>query len=239
MSLGDICTQVGVSGSKAFGILEALQESSLVKRGKEGKGYSLGPGLVTLSRKVLDDLSPSRLAEPVLEMLTEASGSTSVFGLITGETVYVAARRESKGDVRIVMRIGHSMPLTYGAHGKAIVAFLPRSEQERILKSQDLHFHGNPSQLDRIRLTEELARGFREGFTCGLAKSAPAVTVVAAPVLGSAGVPVGVIEIFVLAPEEAAREFGPAVAEAGRTLSRRLGAEVNDENGSSSETLDR
>jgi DNA-binding IclR family transcriptional regulator len=228
LSLAEISSQVGVSGSKAFGILTALEKSGLIKRGKDGKGYSLGPGLVTLSRKVLDDLTPSQLAEPVLEKLTEESGSTSVFGLITGETVYVAAKRESGGDVRIVMRVGHIMPLTYGAHGKAIVAFLPEAERDRILKHEELYFHENPERLDRSLLSEELTRCRREGFACGSAKSAHGVTVVAAPVLGSTGVPMGFVEIFVLTPEKVARQFGPAVARAGRILSRQLGATINE-----------
>jgi DNA-binding IclR family transcriptional regulator len=75
-------------------------------------------------------------------------------------------------------------------------------------------------------LIEELARCRREGFACGLAKSASGVTVVVAPVLGSAGVPMGFVEIFVLAPEGAARELGPIVAAAGSALSRELGAKV-------------
>ena len=69
MSLADISKRVGISGSKAFAILEALQESWLVKRGRNGKGYSLGPGLVGLSQKVLDDF-PAELAAPVLKRLT-------------------------------------------------------------------------------------------------------------------------------------------------------------------------
>jgi DNA-binding IclR family transcriptional regulator len=228
LSLAEISSQVGISGSKAFGILTALEKSGLIKRGKDGKGYSLGPGLVTLSRKVLDDLTPSQLAEPVLEALTEESGSTSVFGLMTDESVYIAAKRESGGDVRVVMRVGYMMPLTYGAHGKAIVPFLPKAEQDRILARGDLYFHGDPSRLDRSLLAGELALCRREGFACALARAAHGITVVAAPVLGSSGVPIGFVEICVVAPEEAARRLGPVVARAGRTLSRQLGATIGE-----------
>ena len=56
-SLIEICAQVGIHKSKAFSILETLQRFGLVQRNTDGKGYSLGPGLVSLSRKVLDDLS--------------------------------------------------------------------------------------------------------------------------------------------------------------------------------------
>jgi DNA-binding IclR family transcriptional regulator len=226
MSLVEICAHVGVSGSKAFGILEALQGTGLVKRGRDGKGYALGPGLVTLSRKVLDDLTPARLAEPVLEELTTTTGSTSVLGLLTGDTVYVAAKRESVGDIRTVARVGHIMPLTYGAHGKVIAAFLTKDEQERILKEEDLYFHGNPGKLDRARLAEELAECRLKGFACDFGESAQGVNVVAAPVMSSASRPIGFVEVFILASPEVAAEFGPLVARAGKVLSRQLGAEI-------------
>ena len=48
------------------------------------------------------------------------------------------------------------MPLTYGAHGKAIVAFLPGEERDRILREESLYFYGNPEKVDRHRLSAEL-----------------------------------------------------------------------------------
>ncbi len=226
MGLGDICAQVGVSGSKAFGVLEALQESGLVKRGRDGKGYALGPGLVTLSRKVLDDLAPAQLAEPILRGLARETGSTAVLGLITGDTIFVAAKRESEGDIRTVIRLGHVLPLTYGAHGKAIAAFLTTAEQERLLNEEDLCFHGNPAGLDRTKLSKELIECRRDGFACDFGESAQGINVVAAPVMGPGETPIGFVEIFVLASPEVAAGFGPQVARAGKALSRQLGAEI-------------
>lgn len=234
LSLTEISRQVGVSGSKAFGLLSALEKSKLIKRGRDGKGYALGPGLIPLSRKVIDDIVPSQIAEPVLDALTKETGCTSIFGLITGETVYVASRRESGGDIRIVMNVGFAMPLTYGAHGKAIVAFLPEVERARILAQEDLHFYLDPGKLDMARLTDELAQCRREGFACTISKSTPAITVVAAPVFGFSGNPIGFVEIFVLAAEKAARRFGPVVSRAGKALFQQLGAGIIEENATAS-----
>ena len=203
LSLAEIASLVGISGRHGLRHFDRPgKNAGLIKRGKDGKGYSLGPGLVTLSRKVLDDLTPSQLAEPILKALTEESGSTSVFGLITNESVYVVAKRESGGDVRVVMRVGYMMPLTYGAHGKAIVAFLPEAEQDRILAREDLYFHGDPGRLDRSLLADELAQCRREGFACALAQAAHGITVVATPVFGSTGVPIGFVDICALLRKE-------------------------------------
>ena len=228
MSLIEICAQVGIHKSKAFSILETLQRFGLVQRNTDGKGYALGPGLVSLSRKVLDDLSPPRLAEPILEELAGKAGSTAVLGLIADRDVFVAAKHEGEGNIGVTMRIGHRLPLTYGAHGKAIAAFLPKKERDLLLEGKDLYFHGDPAKLDRARLKKELAQCLRDGFAEDLGELNRGLHAVASPVLGPNRAPIGFIEIFVLFSTKAAHRFGPLVAEAGKTLSRQLGAEIDE-----------
>jgi len=228
MSLIEICAQVGIHKSKAFSILETLQRFGLVQRNTDGKGYALGPGLVSLSRKVLDDLSPPRLAKPLLEELAGKTGSTAVLGLIADRNVFVAAKHEAEGNIGVTMRISHHLPLTYGAHGKAIAAFLSKKERDLLLQGKDLYFHGDPAKLNRARLKKELTQCRREGFAEDLGELNRGLHVVAAPVLGPNRAPIGFIEIFVLFSAKAAHRFGPLVAEAGKTLSRQLGAEVDE-----------
>jgi DNA-binding IclR family transcriptional regulator len=228
LSLTEICAQVGIHKSKAFSILETLQRFGLVQRNTEGKGYALGPGLVSLSRKVLDDLSPPRLAQPILEDLAEKAGSTAILGLIVDRNIFVAAKHEGEGNIGVTMRIGNRLPLAYGAHGKAIAAFLPGKERDSLLQGGDLHFHGDPAKLDRLRLQRELAQCRRKGFAEDLGELNRGLNVVAAPVLGPNRAPIGFVEILVLFSAKAAHRLGPLVAEAGKTLSRQLGAEVDE-----------
>ncbi len=231
MSLIQICAQVGISKSKAFCILEALQKFRLVQRNSDGKGYALGPGLVTLSRKVLDDLSPPRLAEPILHDLARKTGSTAILGLIADENVFVAAKCEGDGDIGVTTRIGYRMSITYGAHGIAIAAFLPKKERDRLLKGKNLYFYGNPEGLDRDRLLKDLALCRKTGFIEDLGVARQGLNVVSAPVLGPSGTPIGYIELLVLFSADVAHRFGPLVGEAGKSLSRQLGADVEGSRG--------
>jgi DNA-binding IclR family transcriptional regulator len=225
LSLNEICARVGIHKSRAFAILETFQAFGLTARNSDGKGYSLGPALISLSRKVLDDLSPARLAEPILKELAKETGSTAIMGLIAGNNVFVAAKHEGEGNIGLTMRIGHRLPLTYGAHGKAIAAFLPPDDQERLLAGEDLQFYGDRTRLDRDRLMAELASCRLSGFAEDLGQANPGLNVVSAPALGPKKVPMGYIEIFVLFSSEAAHRFGPMVAEAGKALSLLLGCE--------------
>lgn len=227
MSLPEICAQVGIHKSKAYSILQTLQKFGLVQRFSDRKGYALGVGLITLSRKVLDDFNAPRLAEPLLDDLATKIGGTATLGLISDRMVFVAAKNEGGVDIGVTIRIGHRFPLTYGSHGKAIAAALPAEKLETILQDNKLYFHGTPEKLDRSRLNEELARCRRDGYAVDLGDMKPGLNSVAAAVFGPGESPIGYIALIGLFTTEAASASGPLVSAAAQSLSRQLGARID------------
>jgi DNA-binding IclR family transcriptional regulator len=124
MSLTEICEEVGMHKSTAFCILHTLRKYGLVQTSGRGQGYTLGPGLIGLSRRFLDTLSAPKLAETLLAELARTAGATAALGLIADKNVFVAAKHEGERVLGITMRSA-ILPLTYGCHGKAI-GFLRR-----------------------------------------------------------------------------------------------------------------
>lgn len=226
MSLTDIHTKVGIHKSKAFSILETLRESGLVRKNSDGKGYMLGPSLVFLSRRVMDLLSPARLAEPVLRDLSRKTRSTAVLWLIDGSNVFVAAKHEAEDDFSIAMRIGQRLPATYGAHGKMMAALMPEAELAGLLKEKHLYFQSRTGKVRVEQLRRELEDCRRDGVAIDPGEVAPGMHVIASPVFGPRGAPVGFIEIFVLFSPGRVHKLAPSVAEAGKALSRELGAHM-------------
>jgi DNA-binding IclR family transcriptional regulator len=227
MNLTQICEKVGMHKSTAFCILHTLRKYGLVQTAGRGKGYSLGPGLIGLSRRFLDTLSTPKLAEPLLAELATRMGATAALGLIADKNVFVAAKHEGGRVLGITMRIGHRFPLTYGCHGKAIAAFLPEKELEDLIQEEDLYFQGDPAKFDRRKLNEEIIKCRRDWFAEDIEETAPGLNVVAAPVLGPDGRPIGYIAVLGLLSTDAVRQCGPLVADAGKALSRQLGAKVD------------
>jgi DNA-binding IclR family transcriptional regulator len=226
VSLTEICARVKIHKSKAFSILHTLQKSELVQRNAGGKGYSLGPGLIGLSRRFLDNLSAPRLAEPILEELARRTGTTAALGLIADMNVFVAAKHEADRKIVMTMRVGSRFPLTFGCHGKAIAAFLPSEELAGLMKAEKLYFQGDPNKLDRERVAAEISECRRVWYAEDVEETTPGLIAVAAPVIGPSGHPMGYIVVLGLASAEAAHLCGPLVAEAGKALSRQLGAAV-------------
>jgi DNA-binding IclR family transcriptional regulator len=226
MNLTQICAQTEIHKSTAFCLLHTLRKYGIVQTAGRGKGYTLGPGLIGLSRRFLDTLSAPRLAAPLLAELAGKVGVTAALGLIADKNVFVAAKHEGGNPLGITMRVGHRFPLTYGCHGKAIAAFLPEAELDALLQEEKPYFHGDPSKFDREKLNQEIAKCRRDGFAEDLEETTPGLNVIAAPVLGPSQRPVGYIAVLGLTSAEAARQCGPLVAGAAKKLSRQLGTDV-------------
>ena len=101
--------------------------------------------------------------------------------------VFVIAKNEGDGRFGLTIRLGQRYPLSHGSHGKAIAAFLPDPERQRLLSQEKLYFHGDPWRLDRPRLERELARCRREGYAEDPGKCVLQIQALAAPVRLRAG----------------------------------------------------
>jgi DNA-binding IclR family transcriptional regulator len=228
LNLTEICREIGIHNSKGYTILNTLQKFGFIQRDPEGKRYSLGPGLIPLGRKVLDHLNYKDVADPFLKRLVQETGAPAFFGLLAGENVFVVGKQDGAGDIGITIRQGQRYSLTHGAHGKAIVAYLPDTERQRVLNGEKLYFHGDPSRLDRPRLEQELSRCRQEGYAEDLGEMVSKINALAAPVFASSGRLIGVLFIVGLFSKSWAKLYGGKVAEAARRISGLLGAQVEE-----------
>ena len=222
-SLTDICREVGIHRSKAFSILNTLNEYGFVKKNPNRRGYILGPGLLTLTGKMLETFRLSRLVEPVLDELAKKAGATVAFGVISDDKTYVVAQYEGAPGIGISSPIGYVMPITYGAHGKAIAASLPEDELEELLNNKNLFFYGSPAKFNKTRLKKELVQCRRNGYALELGDIQQGVNAIAASVLDQNGYPTGYISIVGFFTKEVAQRLDPLAAEAVKTISKEAG----------------
>ena len=224
-SLTEICRQVGIHKSKGYAILNTLMEFGLVVRGEGTKAYALGPGVLALSRSVLDHSDLRTGVAPFLERLSHATRCTALLGLISADQVVVVAKHEPEAGVAVAIRVGHRYPLTWCAHGKAITAFLGEHERQGVLGAGKLYFWGDPSRpaADLEGLNAEIETCRRHGYASDLGQVQTGVSAVSAPVIGSGRQPIGSVMAVGTFPAAEADSMGRAVAGTARELSRLLG----------------
>jgi DNA-binding IclR family transcriptional regulator len=165
-SLTQLTKEVGISKSKGLAILNTLRNAGLVDRDDRSKNYSLGPNLLLLSRAFINNTDLARAATPYLEDLAAKTGCSIHLGVVSGETLFVVARRHAPGGSYIPIDVGHRYPLTWGAHGRAYLATLPPEELERRLSHSAIIQAGETDrdQIDRDTLRIQVEEARRVGY---------------------------------------------------------------------------
>ncbi|MBU1741078.1 MAG: IclR family transcriptional regulator, partial [Proteobacteria bacterium] len=212
MTLTRICREVGIHKSKGYNILKTLRRFGLVERDESSKTYSLGYGLLHLARRVLDHLDYRAVASPFLEDLATRTRSTALLGILSAAQVFVVAKHEGDQGIGLTIRVGHRFHFTAGAHGKALVAFLPPEEQRAVLARDKLFFYG-PKTMPAQKmpaLKKELAECRDRGFATDAGGLQPGVNAVSAPVFGPGNVVIGCLILIGTFPKNLMDRYGRA-----------------------------
>lgn len=226
LGVSDIADRLGLARPTVHGLLQTLQHHGFVEQDRDSGKYQLGAGLLHLGTSYLD-LNELRGRSIVhAERLAERTQAAVRVGVLHGPWVVVVHHVFRPDDPYQVLEVGAQLPAHASALGKAILAFGPKdavedllSETPRRLTRRTLTPAALRTELERIR-NGEIARERDEAV---LGESS-----VAAPICDHMGHAIGAIGVVasteVLLPRGPSRELVAAVRDAGRGVSRELGA---------------
>jgi DNA-binding IclR family transcriptional regulator len=221
-TLTEVCGAVGIHLSKGLAILNTLRASGMVTRTDPAKTYSLGPGVLTLARSYLDRTSLASAAAPHLRSLANETGTTALLGLVSAGGVVIVAREEAPSGLAVTIRVGHRYPLTWGAHGKAIVAFSPPDRHRELLAGGTARFYGPDAAPAAEDIEAELAKARERGFSADLGGIQPGVSAVSTPLLDSSGEPAAVLILVGTFTTDEVESHGTRLATAARDANKHL-----------------
>jgi DNA-binding IclR family transcriptional regulator len=230
-SLTQLTKEVGISKSKGLAILNTLRSAGLVVRDERTKNYALGPNLLLLSRALINNTDLSKAATPYLDELASETGCSIHLGVVSGETLFVIARRHAPGGSYIPIDVGHRYPLTWGAHGRAYLATLPPEELERRLSHSSIIQAGETDrdQIDRDTLRAQVEEARRVSYGKSLGTTWSGLNAVSAVLTSrTPDTPEGwrvvgcLVAVGSFSPDRA-EETGERLVEAAAEMSKRLG----------------
>ncbi len=133
-TLARIARKTSLNRSTAHHILKALVEFGYLIQDDETRAYALSSKLFRLTDRSWPKEQLAEIATPYLEEMGRRTGEgTSLAVLINGE-VTIAAKREPEGPLRVVQEIGDTRPLHCTAVGKALAAWMPQKELDRVIE---------------------------------------------------------------------------------------------------------
>jgi DNA-binding IclR family transcriptional regulator len=190
------------------------------------QGYSLGPKLIMLGSRALEQRPIVALARPHLEALAERTGDTVHLGSQQGDEVLYLDKIPGRRGLEMRSRIGQRMPLATTGLGKALMLGIPRADwrdnYDRALKR--VSADGQP--LPWPAYEQSLIEAGGRGYAFDLEENELGIRCVAAPIRDIEGRVVAAVSVASAVShmtEERLASLGPAVSAAADDVSRELG----------------
>jgi DNA-binding IclR family transcriptional regulator len=172
----------------AHRIVVALATHGFLVRDPDSKRFRLGPAAIALGRAALSGNDLPAVAAQLLPRLTAETEETSLLTVpIAGHDGAVCLLRfESPHPLRLSVEPGRRLPLHAGASQKAILAYLPEADRERVAKGELEQFCRNTLDTPQAVL-DEIAVIRKRGWAYSLEETNPGVWGVAIALVDAAG----------------------------------------------------
>jgi len=203
-----IVEATGLTRPTAHRLIGALEDHGLLFH-VGGMGYALGPRLIGLASAAMRELPLRELARPALERLARSTGESAQLFVRDGDRRICVDTVESDQELRTIVDVGASLPLTKGSAGKVFLAW------------------GRPPGDEPIddRLVQQIATTSRRGWADSVGEREAGVASVSAPIFGPAGDLLAAISVSGPASRLGAlraKTYAPAVVEAAREVEANL-----------------
>ncbi len=218
----DIVRATGFTRPTTHRILKALEDQGFVAA-MGSRGYVLGPRLLRLAATAMRELPLRDLARPALEQLAATTGESAQLYIRSGDARVCIDAVESESELRTIVEIGASLPLTAGSAGKIFLAWTTDADRQRLFDGLELRTDGAP---DRDALERHLKTARARGWAASSGERQPGVGSASAPVLGSHGSLIAVVSVSGPASRLgriSASRYAPAVCAAAHQVERALG----------------
>lgn len=133
LSITELSKKLNLHKSTAHRILVTLEDESLVVKNQITQKYRLGIKLFELGHIVQDQMEIRAYALPIMKELAQKTEESVDLNILSDEKRVSIEKIESPHDVRRIIQLGRSLPLHCGGSGKALLAFLPDEEIDKII----------------------------------------------------------------------------------------------------------
>jgi DNA-binding IclR family transcriptional regulator len=226
LTLTEIASDLDLDKSTVYRMLGTLATRLYVERQSDGR-WRLAVRLIEHARRVTADSELYRIGLPYLQRLREATRESANLAVLHGELIVWLAVLDGDSPIRATTPagIGAGMPHCT-ASGKAVLAYLPQDEVDRIVDHSGLpaRTHNTITTMDELRA--DLQRTRERGFAFDDMETMLGLRCVATPLFGPAGRVVGAISVSGPALRfEVPDRWAPMLSAASVDISRSMGAD--------------
>jgi DNA-binding IclR family transcriptional regulator len=196
LTLGQLVEVVKLPKATALRLCLTLMEYDFLRQDQQTKQYSLGLKLFELGSVVFSTFSLRKVVSPYLTQLQLKLAKTTFLGILQDdELVYIDKRDDLRNPIRFASHIGTRRQPYFGMLGQMLMAFLPESEVNRILKKNPLIPLTKKSLTNNVKFKERLKKIRKNGFFIDEGEAIDGISGISAPIRDFTGEVVAAIGV--------------------------------------------
>jgi IclR family transcriptional regulator, KDG regulon repressor len=195
LDLAEIAQMSRIQKSTCYRLVRILERRRFAERDLGTSKYRLGSKLLELGARAAAVLDLATVARPYLERLSRESGETAHVAVLSDGEVVSIASADGQHALRMSVTVGGKSPVHCSSLGKSILAFLPDSEVNAMVRKMGLRSH-TPNTITRtVEFKAELRQIRKRGFAIDNEELEKGLKCIGAPVRDHTGSVVAALSI--------------------------------------------
>lgn len=229
LTLSQLVRKLGSPKSSTYRLLLTLERRGYLQRNQQTGRYMFGLKLLSLVNRALNGIELREQAAPFLKALMERTKLTVHMALLEQNEAVLIEKVEPLGLIKLGTWIGKRMPVHCTGVGKALIAYLPEAELDRLIKQGLLRYNENTIVSAR-KLKEELAKVRRLGYSVDDEEETMGLRCIGAPIFDHTGKVVAALSVAGTTAQitrENLSLLAEKVKQTASAISRQLGFDPN------------
>ena len=225
VSQASLSRSLGLPRTTLYRLLAKLVERGMLRHDPKRRVFALGFKCFELARQAYAKPDLVLAASPELRTLRDLTGETTYLAILDEHEALSIERYDGVHGKRSHSALGQRKPLHCTSQGKAMMAAMPATKRDALVKTLDLKPVTPASITDRRRLTTELKLTLARGWSIDDEEIVPGVRCVGAAVIDAQGDVRGAISVAGPAfrmTRARIEALGQEVAEAARRIGAQL-----------------
>jgi IclR family KDG regulon transcriptional repressor len=227
LTLSQLSEILSLSRATVLRLCSTLVNYGFLNQDPASKEYSLGLRLFELGSIVFHSFSLRKTASPFLDQMHKKLGKTLFLAILEqGQLVYIDKREDAHNPITFTSKIGTRRPPYWGMLGPMLMAHLPDSEVEKLLKKNPLTPTTKKSFTKKEDFKKWLGQIRKDGFAVDEERTFDGITGLAVPIHDFRGKVIASLAVCFITSAVDSRELKRIIQEAQGTaleISREIG----------------
>lgn len=226
LGVTEIARTLSLDKSTIYRLLSTLAGHSLIYQEAETRRYKPSLKIVTLARKVINDIQLRSVAKPFLKKLTKLTGESADLAILAGLLVVYIDHEDTDASLNVQAEIGQISPPHCTALGKALIVQYTADELRELYKEKELTRYTSRTITTLDELLPHLETVRKRGYALDEEEFNFGVSSIAAPIYDHRNKVVAALCISgpsIRITSDRIQQVAPSVVETARNISIQIG----------------